>query len=63
MAKLLGDDAYKAARSQTTEKLNPMRDAFIAIAKKSSTTVQGSQLESATEGSPKTGSGSAEREK
>ena len=44
MAKLLGDDAYKAARSQTTKKLDGMRGAFIAIAKEGSTNVQSSRF-------------------
>lgn len=63
MAKLLGDDAYKAARSQTVAKLNPMRDAFIAIAQKSSTTIQGLRSVSAAGGLPKTKSASTQRER
>lgn len=42
MAKLLGDDAYRAARRQTTEKMNLVLDAFIAIAKETAT-VQNTQ--------------------
>jgi hypothetical protein len=36
MSKLLGKEAYKAARTQTKEKLNPMKQAFIAIVKEGS---------------------------
>lgn len=33
MSKLLGKEAYDAARKQTVEKLRPMLDAFIEIIK------------------------------
>jgi len=37
MVKSLGKEAYKAARDQTTQKLNPMKEAFIAVAKENKT--------------------------
>ena len=40
MSKLLGKEAYKAARTQTKEKLNPMKQAFIAVVKESSAKTQ-----------------------
>ncbi len=62
MAKLLGEDAYKAARNQTTQKLNPMREAFIAIAKETSTiTVKSPQTTSTPGRSVKTKSHSSSR--
>ena len=38
MVKSLGKEAYKAARAQTTQKLSPMKDAFIALAKEAAET-------------------------
>jgi hypothetical protein len=40
MFKSLGDAAYNAARNQTKKKLHHMHEAFIAIAKDTSTAVQ-----------------------
>ena len=36
MAKLLGEDAHKAARNQTIKKLRPMKKAFFSVAKETS---------------------------
>jgi hypothetical protein len=49
MTKLLGKDAYEAARNQTIKKLNPMKQAFIAVAKQASTANQSQDSAPATD--------------